>query len=94
MTILNCRLANSSCEDGIPEELETFYTYAGKRQIEMYIHLVVVFLKEAVPREMLLEFAHVETYWIMFSKYSKFHASALQKISPIAHQFPVNQLYV
>ena len=60
----------------------------------MYIHLVVVFPEEPVPREMLLEFAHVETYWIMFSKYSCFHVSALQKILPIAHQFPVKQLYV
>lgn len=60
----------------------------------MYIHLDVVFPEESDPREMLLEFVHVENYWAMFSKYSKFHVSTLQKNSSIAHQFPVDQLHV
>lgn len=60
----------------------------------MYIHLDVVFPEESVPREMLLEFVHVENYWVMFSKYSKFHVSTLRKNSSIAQQFPVDQLHV
>jgi len=48
-TILNWRLANGSHEDGIPEKWETFFTYCGKRQIKMCIHLIVLFPEESVP---------------------------------------------
>lgn len=48
----------------------------------MYMHLVVVFPEEAIPREKLLEFARVETYWIMFSETQSFVFQHFRKFHP------------
>lgn len=55
---------------------------SGMRQVKKPIHLVVRLPEESLHKEMLLELAHVENYWIMFSKYSKLHVEQFRNFHP------------